>query len=165
MTDLDPLARAEILARYGRIREAIASLEVSLTKEPNRSDLVLKLQELRAEEAAQRTEPLHVVVGWLLYVMSIATMFLPAWWLTKLLPEAPVMEASGAVIAFIAAAGIAYIVLAVSLALALFHRAWLYYLTRLPAERRGSAEASLQKSMALSVFGARYHALRSRLLR
>jgi len=65
MGDIDPLHRANILVRVGRVREAVESLRISIDAEPNRDDLKARLAEVQKDNPKLDLVVLfHLCMSW-----------------------------------------------------------------------------------------------------
>jgi hypothetical protein len=167
--ELDPLKRAQVLARFDRVEEAIVALRESIQRQPERTDLKQELQVLERQHSHLGTfgSAKHQVTGWALLLGSFAIVFAPfavviQWLESSTRASDWFLGVQGAVLLLV------FLALAVGLvfvSLWLFLRLWFARLAQVPAGERHLAEAALSRGMALHLFEPIYTTARERYIR
>jgi hypothetical protein len=164
---LDPLKRARVLARFDRIPQAIAVLRSAAAAEPAREDLRAELQALERQHRhlGLAGSAKHQLVGWVLFLGSLAAAFSLPVLLLHLVPSDldPFGPSGLSFFAFLVLPLLAALVLG-WLALKLFLRLWFAYLSPLPSNERFLAESALSRSMAIHLLEPQYTNARERYL-
>lgn len=165
MRPLDPLNRAQILARFDRVSEAIAVVRGALQADPTRVDLQKELVELTQREAHSSGVGAlkHQLAGWFYFLVSFAVVYSPVFFFVRAagdrLDKVDAEQEILSVCVFIA-----FIVAMVFPALRLFLWLWFRRLARMPSSARPFAEQALARAMAVHAMEPQYSRIRDRML-
>ena len=165
MSDLDPLARANILARFGRTKEAIASLQTAVESDTSNAELQAKLKELLAEHptsSKQRaTIAIHLTMSWVLLCSSFLLVFFPFYHLARLQTSSFSAPSFGGLALLLVVGGaLVGLVVLVYVALHLFLRCWFFYLKNVVGANAELVERRLPSVLNVSVLEPQYSRVR-----
>ncbi len=164
MNEHPAVRRAKVLAHYGKAAEAERELRAALQAEPQNTELLLALLEVRPKPG-QPGGLRHQLIGWLLLVGSVATTMTPLLLSIKPL-ERRVQILPEETLLLLLSLGIFFAITMASLVagLYLFFWLWFNYLRRMPVEERNFAEGKLALSLNLYSMEPQYSRVRKRML-
>jgi hypothetical protein len=163
---IDPLKRSHVLARFGRVAEAISVLRAALEADPSRSDLRADLDHLERQHKhlGLLGSAKHQIVGWVLLLGSLAALWVPALLLLQYFRSAVDALVSSVGIGLTFVFTLAATLALLYLALELFLNMWFRRLAKFPPNERFLAESALSRGMAIDHFEPFYTNARQRFL-
>jgi len=164
MARLDPLHRANVLARFGRIKEARTTLENAIRAEPFRNDLRVRLDEFHKEHPVSGgfRVTVHLSMVWVLVCLTAAVVFGPVIAATELLDRGSASMPEGW--ALIGALAI-LVLCGLALCLAwvyLFLYCWFSYLKYVAGVDRELVERRLASWLNVDAIEPQYSRVRNR---
>lgn len=164
MNQADPLAHADVLAAYGRTKEAVEILREAIRRNPSRPELQARLAELTTECVLPWRERIriggHLAMTWILLLACGAIVFgTPVGLLKAFESQFEALVARWGMILFLALLLGLVIVLATAW-IYLFLVSWFTYLKALPQEARKKVEARLPRVLNVVAFEPIYTKVR-----
>ncbi len=164
MNDHPAARRAKVLAHYGKNAEAERELRHALQADPQNTELLLALLEVRPKPSPPGGLR-HQLIGWLLLFGSVTVTMAPLFLGIKPLELRFQLVPDDNLLLVLALGGFLAVTIASLVAgLYLFFWLWFSYLRRLPIEERNFAEGKLALSLNLYSMEPQYSRVRRRML-